>query len=165
MTMDTTALRTHITSLAQTACLAHGISLWGIEFGGGSRRLVVRVYVDAPGGVTIEHCEAVSKHLSLALDVEDPIPGAYTLEVSSPGLDRLFFHPEQLASSVGATIRVRLRAAMDGRKNFQGVLQALEDDTLVLAENDRIFRLPWPACAKVQLVYDLSPAFSTETTA
>lgn len=162
MTMDTTALRTHITALAQTACLAHGVFLWGVAFSGSSRRLVVRVYIDAPHGVRIEHCEAVSKHLSLALDVEDPIPGAYTLEVSSPGLDRSFFHPEQLTAYLGATVRVRLRDAMDGRKNFQGILQALEGDTLILAENGHVFRLPWPACAKVQLVYDLSPSFSTE---
>lgn len=158
MMPETPTLHARITALAETACRAHGLTLWGVEVAG-ARRPVVRVFVDAPGGVTIDQCEAVSKHLSLALDVEDPIPGAYTLEVSSPGLDRVFFRPEQLTAYAGATIKVRLREPQGGRKNLHGTVQAVDGDVLVLAVDGDELRLPWAACAKVQLVYDPSCLF------
>ncbi len=152
MLPDTLTLHARITALAETACRAHDLTLWGVEIAG-ARRLLVRVYLDAPGGVSIDQCEAVSKHLSLALDVEDPIPGAYTLEVSSPGLDRIFFHPQQLAQYTGSTVKVRLREPQAGRRNFQGTVEGVEGDTIRLREKDTLITIPWTACAKVQLVF------------
>jgi ribosome maturation factor RimP len=154
--MDTEVLRAHIEAIAQVACHAHHVDLWGVVCGVAGRKLLVRIYIDAPHGVTIDHCEAVSKHISVALDVEDLIPSPYTLEVSSPGLDRLFFHLHQLHGYEGATLRVRLREAMEGRRNFQGILQGIGEDAIHLNLGNTTVSLPWENCAKVQLVYDFS---------
>ena len=113
-----------IAELARPLAESFNLSLWGIEliFGG---RSIVRVYVESDNGVTIDQCAELSRLLALALDVEDAIPGAYALEVSSPGLERIFFTPEQLAGALGQTLEITLAAPspeFSGRRKFRGVL-------------------------------------------
>ena len=81
-----------------------GCSLWGLEYISQGRHTTLRLYIEAEGGVGVEHCEKVSRQVSAVMDVEDPISGEYTLEVSSPGLDRPLYTLEQFQAYVGETV-------------------------------------------------------------
>jgi len=111
---------------------ALGCELWGIEFLSQGRRSKLRIYIERPEGVTVEDCERVSREVSDVLDVEDVIPSAYTLEVSSPGLDRILFKAGHYRANIGATVDVRLNFPFEGRKHFVGVLAAVENDEVVV---------------------------------
>ncbi len=87
---------------------------------------MVRVFIDRPQGVGLEDCERVSHELSALLDVEDPVPTAYTLEVSSPGLDRVLRTPAHFQRFVGERIWLELKVARDGRRRYTGRLEALD---------------------------------------
>lgn len=105
--------------------------LWGIELlPRQNSGQLLRVYIDAEDGIDVDDCAKVSRQLSAVLDVEDPIHGEYTLEVSSPGMDRALFKPEQFARYVGGDIRVKLLSTAVGRKNYRGRLLAVEDGQL-----------------------------------
>lgn len=123
----------------EPAVQAVGMELWGVEFLSQGRDSILRVYIDSEQGVSIENCEAASHQVSGILDVEDPIQGEYSLEVSSPGLDRPLFSYEQYSKYVGEFIRVRLQMAVDGKRNFTGRLLNAENDLLVFdVENEQI---------------------------
>ena len=106
------------------------------------RRPTVRLYIEAESGVTVDDCAQVSHQVSGILDVEDPISGEYTLEVSSPGVDRLLFHPEQYPPYIGEIVDVRLRLPVDGRRRFKGNLAAAEKETIVIEVDDQPYELP-----------------------
>lgn len=93
---------------------ALGYECWGVEFISQGRHSVLRVYIDRPEGILIDDCEAVSRQVSGILDVEDPISGEYTLEVSSPGMDRPLFTLEQFAKHAGEQVKIRLRSPYEG---------------------------------------------------
>jgi ribosome maturation factor RimP len=131
---------------------AQGCELWGLEFSIQGRRSLLRVYIDSPVGVTLEDCERISRQISAVMDVEDPITSAYTLEVSSPGLDRQLYTPAQFASYIGHRIAVRLRAPYQGRRRFQGLLNGLEDGDLVLQVEDTEYLLPLESVDKANVV-------------
>ena len=118
-----------IAELAEPLAASLNLAVWGIELAYGGRS-VVRVYVEGEAGVSIDQCAELSRLLSLALDVEDAIPGAYVLEISSPGLERIFFTPEQLSGALGQTVELTLtapRAAFSGRRKFRGVLAGVPE--------------------------------------
>jgi ribosome maturation factor RimP len=138
---------------------AQGCELWGLEFSMQGRRSLLRVYIDSPAGVTLEDCERISRQISAVMDVEDPIASAYTLEVSSPGLDRRLFTEAQFARYVGQRIAVRLRTPYQGRKRFQGLLNGLEDGDLVLQVEETEYLLPLDSIDKANVV----PVFSVST--
>ncbi len=104
-----------------------GYDLVGVEYRVGGRSALLRVYIDLPGGVTVEDCERVSHQVSGVLDVEDPIPGSYHLEVSSPGLDRPLFKARDYARFAGRRVRLRLLQPLGGRRRLAGILQGLEE--------------------------------------
>lgn len=117
--------------MLEPAVNAVGMQLWGIEFLAQGRHSILRLYIDSGHGVSIDDCEAVSHQVSGVLDVEDPIKSEYHLEVSSPGMDRPFFTFEQMAGYVGESMKVRLQLAIDGRRNFTGLLMEAKDNGLV----------------------------------
>lgn len=119
-----------------------GCELWGLEYITQGRYTTLRIYIDAPEGVSLEDCEQVSRQISALMDVEDPIDGEYTLEVSSPGLDRPLYTAAQYALYVGETVSLRLRLAIDGRRRFKGVVTAVEDETLLLSVDNKVVRIP-----------------------
>lgn len=108
------------------------LELLGVEFAPSSGRSLLRLYIDVgadagPGrAVTLDDCEAVSREVSAVLDVEDPVAGQYTLEVSSPGIDRPLFTPAQFARHIGETAKLTLRLPQDGRRRVQGRIAAIE---------------------------------------
>lgn len=129
-----------------------GYQCWGIEFISQGRHSLLRVYIDREGGILVEDCEAVSRQVSAVLDVEDPISSEYTLEVSSPGMDRPLFTLEQFAKHAGEQVKIKLRSPFDGRRNFQGLLRGVEEQDVVVLVDDHEFLLPIDLIDKANII-------------
>jgi ribosome maturation factor RimP len=123
--------------LVESGVEALGFELVDAQFAGSGRQAVLRVYIDLPGGVTVEDCAEVSEQLSAILDVEDPIPQRYTLEVSSPGLDRPLVRRRDFERFTGEMVRVRLREPVAGQRNFKGRLIGVRGDCVTLSVDER----------------------------
>jgi len=195
--MTKTPLAERLTGIIGPAVSTLGVELWGVEFASAGNRMVVRVYIDAPGGaaescapaaadvdadvdanveanaetgaddaalherplgVTIATCAQVSRHLGTVLEAEDAVPGAYVLEVSSPGLERRFFAPEQLPAYLGRIVDVRLHQAQDTRRHFRGLLAESGPDFLVVDESGVLTRVLWPHVKTAHLVHEFPGA-------
>ena len=113
-------------ALAEPIVQEQGCSLWDVEYVREAGQWFLRVYIDKEGGVSIQDCEAVSRPLSDALDEADPIEGSYVLEVSSAGADRPLKRPEHFRQFLGAQVEVRLYRALEGRKEYVGILAGYE---------------------------------------
>ena len=131
---------------------ALGYELWGIEYLSQGRHTVLRIYIESERGIGVEDCAEVSHHVSGVLDVEDPIAGEYTLEVSSPGVDRLLFHLEQYPAYVGEWIELRLRRPFDGRRKFKGTLKGIEGEDVLVQVDDHEYLLPHGAIEKARIL-------------
>lgn len=129
-----------------------GYELWGIEISGSGKQTILRVYIDRSSGIGIEDCEKVSRQVSSVLDVEDPIRSEYTLEVSSPGMDRPLFKLTQFQECVGETVTLRLRMPFEGRRKFKGLLKGIEDDEIVLEVDNEEYILPYELIDKANIV-------------
>jgi ribosome maturation factor RimP len=142
-----------LTSLARGVVEPMGYELVGVEFFPRSARSsLLRVYIDHERGITLDDCTAVSHQLSGVLDVEDPLPGNYDLEVSSPGLDRLLFTVEQIQRFRGHKARVKLATKLAGRRNFEGVLGEIRGDRLELDTAGEVAGLPLDLIDTVRLI-------------
>ena len=130
---------------------ALGFELWGLEYLSQGRHSLVRVYIDGDNGITVDDCAAVSEQIGSVLDVEDPIHGEYTLEVSSPGMDRLLFELDQDPGYVGETVELRLRSAFEGRRKFRGVLKGIEGEDVVVQVDEHEYLLPHSAIDKARV--------------
>ncbi|MDT3722575.1 ribosome maturation factor RimP [Pseudomonas oryzihabitans] len=131
---------------------ALGYVCWGVEYISQGRHSLLRVYIDHPNGILVEDCEKVSRQVSGVLDVEDPITNEYTLEVSSPGMDRPLFTLEQFAAHVGEQVKVKLRSPFEGRRNFQGLLRGVEDQDVVVQVDEHEYLLPIEMIDKANVV-------------
>jgi ribosome maturation factor RimP len=119
-----------------------GYELWELEYSPGRGNGFLRLYIDAEAGITLEDCERVSRAVSEVLDAEDPIPGQYTLEVSSPGLERPLRTAEHFARFVGDTVSVEAVQAIEGRRRFKGTLAAVDTGTIEVEVDGRRWTLP-----------------------
>lgn len=130
-----------------------GLSLWDLEFHKQGPQWLLRIFIDRePGGVTLSDCETVSRDLSAALDVEDIILHAYTLEVSSPGLDRTLSKPEHFIRFAGSMVRIKTYQPIDGQKVFRGRLLGLAEDMIkVELETGTIIEIPMTGITKASL--------------
>ena len=140
-----------ITDMLRTTVEALGYDLWGIEYLSQGRHSVLRVYIDAENGIAVEDCARVSEQVGSVLDVEDPITGEYTLEVSSPGMDRLLFRLDQYRAYVGEVLEMRLRIPFEGRRKFKGVLTGIEGEDVVIQVDDHEYLLPHSAVDKARI--------------
>lgn len=135
--------QTELDELLRPAIENMGLELWSLEFMSQGRRGLLRIFIDEQErGVTLEDCERVSREVSAVLDVEDPFAGAFTLEVSSPGLDRALHTKAQYERYVGSTLKVRLRIGYEGRRNFSGVLMGVEQEDVVLRNGEEEYLFP-----------------------
>lgn len=121
-----------VEALARPIVEQQGCTLWDVEYIKEAGVWYLRLYIDKPGGVSIDDCEAVSRPVSDLLDEADPIEGSYTFEVSSAGADRTLRKPEHFAACLGSEVEVKLYRAQEGRKELVGVLCAYEDGRLTL---------------------------------
>ncbi|HEY4555109.1 MAG TPA: ribosome maturation factor RimP [Lysobacter sp.] len=154
---------TEIARLLSPTVESLGVELLGVEYLPGSGNAVLRLYIDVPAAeadgdaaraVTIEDCEAVSREVSAQLDVEDPITSHYTLEVSSPGLDRPLFGAAQFARFVGQSAKVTLRLPQDGRRRLTGEIARTDGDTVVFVVDGAEFAVSADNIEKARLVPD-----------
>ena len=117
----------------------------------------MRVYIDVPDRhVTVEDCEAVSREISGILDVNDPVTGRYTLEVSSPGFDRPLFTPAHFARFIGENAKLSVNLAVNGRRRFQGPIVRIEGENIVLTQDGNEVSIAHSNIEKAKLVPDFS---------
>ena len=119
-----------------------GCSIWGIEYKPQGRYTTLRIYIEHSDGVSVEHCADVSREVSALLDVEDSIKSAYTLEVSSPGTDRLLFKGEQYAQYIGQVIDLRLNYSFEGKRKYVGQIVNFKDDEVIMQIDEMEFCFP-----------------------
>ena len=139
-----------IRAIAERVATSRGLEIWDVQSRREATGHVVRVFIDRPGpaataeeSVSIEDCEQVNREISTILDVEDPLPFAYTLEVSSPGLDRPLRSVGDYKRFSGRLAKIVVSEAVDNQKAFEGRLRGIEQDTVLLeASNGRLHRLP-----------------------
>ncbi len=154
-----------IAALLSPTVASLGLELLGIEYLPAPGGATVRLYIDVPQAeaegvdkeprlVGIEDCEAVSREVSAQLDVEDPIVGNYTLEVSSPGLDRPLFGAAHFHRFTGETAKVTLKLPQDGRRRLQGKIVRVQDDAIVFALDNGEFEVVAENIEKGRLVPD-----------
>lgn len=154
-----------VKAIAAPIVWALGLELVEVACSGQGGRMVLRVFIDKPGGVSLNDCEQVHLSLGTALDVEDPIPHAYTLEVSSPGLDRPFRKREDYCRSVGKQVCVKLRQPHEGQWRVVGQLVEVEEPGVTLAltqsRQNQTVRLDWEAIAEARLEVDFGARHAT----
>jgi len=132
-----------------------GLECLGVEYSPSHGNSLVRVYIDAPErAVTVEDCEAASRQISATLYVNDPIQGRYTLEVSSPGLDRPLFTAEPFARFIGQKAKLETNLPIDGRRRFNGAIRGVEGDTIVMEQDGIDVRIAHDNVHKAKLVPD-----------
>jgi len=129
-----------------------GYIYWGEQLHSHGWRTLLRVYIDHPKGVTLDDCSAVSNQLSGVLDVEDALRSPYTLEVSSPGIERLLLRPEHYRHYIGARVKVKSYTLLNKRKNFSGRLDAVNEHAIALRIEEELIDIPLSAIKQAQLV-------------
>ncbi len=141
-----------LTKLLEPAVEQLGYELSDLEVKVGGRHGVIRLFIDKADGVGLEDCETVSRQVSALLDVEDPVPGHYVLEVSSPGLDRRLTKVEHFERFMGEDIRVKLRIPLSGRINFRGALRAVDEQNIEVEVDGESHRLPIATIQSARLI-------------
>lgn len=148
-------LRDSLAALLTPLVEGLGYELWELEYAPARGNGCLRLYIDAAAGITLEDCERVSRAVSDLLDAEDPIPGQYTLEVSSPGLERPLRSAAQFARFVGETVFVEMAVPLEGRRRFKGALLAADAATIEVDVDGRRWSLPMAGIRKAHLAPDL----------
>ena len=153
--MGPSSIEDRVRGIAETVTIDHGVELVHTEVVGPDNKPIVRIFIDKPGGITHEDCSEVSLHVGTILDVEDFIHAAYTLEVSSPGLDRGLYRKADYERFAGSLAKMRTNRAIGGQRNFRGRLLGLEGDE-VLFEDRTTGRVtvPLESIAKANLEVD-----------
>src|SRR5580765_1386808 len=128
--MDKHLIIEHVTEIAARVTAASGIELVHVDISGTKRDLVVRIFIDKEGGVTLDDCSGVSRGVEEVLDNEDFIPSRYVLEVSSPGIERELYSLADFVKFTGHLAKVKLKAEIDGQKTFVGKITAVEDNKI-----------------------------------
>lgn len=148
-----------LTELLAPVIADMGLECLGVEYSPSHGNSLVRVYIDAAGrAVTVDDCEAVSRQVSATLDVNDPIKGRYTLEVSSPGLDRPLYAPEHFARFAGQAAKVEVNLPINGRRRFQGTILGVEGETITIEQDGVPVAIARGNIHKARLV----PEFATQ---
>jgi ribosome maturation factor RimP len=165
--MTDAELKAALATLAEPIAQSLGLSIWGLETAASGPRLLVRLFLDAPGGIIVDSLAKASRSLSVALEVEDIIPGPFVLEVSSPGLERRFFSPDQMTAYLGQEVDVTLwpkGAEARGRK-LRGRLAAVEGERIVLDADGEASACEWSQVKKARLVSEILSPVKPKATA
>jgi ribosome maturation factor RimP len=141
-----------LAKLLEPAIERLGYELADLEVRLGGKGGLVRVFIDKPEGIDLDDCETVSRAVSALLDVEDPVPGNYNLEVSSPGLDRKLTKVEHFQRFEGETVKVQMRFPIEGRRRFRGTLVSSDDENIVVDVDGESHSLPLKAIDTARLV-------------
>lgn len=141
----------HIDELLQPGAQALGYELVAVEMSGGDTS-IVRVYIDTPNGINVDDCAKASRQFSAILDVEDPISNRYTLEVSSPGMDRPLAKPEHFQAALGEDVKIKMVTLVNGRRRFTGELIEANNEFAVVEVDGEQTELLYNEMDKARLV-------------
>jgi ribosome maturation factor RimP len=141
-----------LTALLKPSAEALGYEFIGIEYVGQGIQSVLRLYIDHENGIGVEDCSKVSHQASGILEVEDPITNQYTLEVSSPGLDRPLFTLPHFKKVVGQEINIRCHLGVDGRRKFKGQLNEVDENILIITVDNQPYEVDFQDIDKANLV-------------
>ena len=145
-----------VEKLAENIIENEGMELVFVEFVPEGKRWILRIYIDKEGGVTIKDCQKISNQISYELDVEDFIPHSYTLEVSSPGIDRIVGKKRDFEKFAGEKVQIKLKGNIRGKKKLNGVLRGVDGDENVVVETDEgEFKVPFSKIKKANLVREI----------
>lgn len=146
-----------LTELLRPAVEGLGYELVGIEHLPMGKHTVLRIYIDSTDGITVNDCSRVSHQVSGVLEVEEPIKGQFTLEVSSPGIDRPLFSFEQFKQFVGSKVKLKLYHAIEGKRKITGLIESIEGDDINIkdADSDSTFQLQIDDIDKANIITDL----------
>lgn len=143
-----------LTELVASAVEPLGYELLGVEYLAQGHHSLLRIYIDSPDGITLDDCERASRQVSAVLDVDDPLKGQYTLEMSSPGLDRPLFTAEHFTQFIGHEVKLRLHSPLEGQRRFKALIKGVEGDVIHLtsSETDEDWQIPLDNIQKANLV-------------
>ena len=144
-----------VTELIEPGLLANGLELVDVEFKKEGKNWILRIYIDREGGVTLSDCQKVSRLAGDLIEVEEVIEPVYTLEVSSPGLNRVLKKEKDFLKYSGKKIYVQCHAPMDGRKKFTGILTGFIDQSIHLEVDGQHYTIPLNLVAKANLVIEI----------
>jgi ribosome maturation factor RimP len=147
----TVTLRERLIALIEPVLVRLGYELIELEYAAGRSQAVVRIFIDQPAGIAVEDCERVSREVAALLDVDDPIPTAYTLEVSSPGFDRVLRTAAHFERFVGSRVFVELKAPRAGRRRYTGMLQAVNATGIELEVDKQKVEVPFEEIGRARL--------------
>lgn len=155
--MGNDSIEARVQELAERVAIDHGLELVHAEVAGPDNKPIVRVFIDKPQGVTHDDCSEVSTHLGTILDVEDFIHASYTLEVSSPGLERGLYKRADYERFAGSNAKMKTRQAINGQRNFRGLLLGVEGDEVIFDDrtNGRV-QIPLDLITKANLEVDVT---------
>jgi ribosome maturation factor RimP len=158
--MDSRSVAERVQEIAEQVAIDHGVELVHAEVSGPDGKPIVRIYIDKPGGVTHDDCSEVSLQFGTVLDVEDFIHSAYTLEVSSPGLERGLYKRADYERFTGRAAKIKTRTPVNGQRNFRGRILGIEQDDVVLDDrtSGRV-NVPLVEIAKANLEIDVEQEF------
>ena len=158
--MEASEIEGRIREIAERVATEHGLEHVHTEVGVLGRNAAVRIFIDKPEGVTHEDCSTVSHHVGTVLDVEDWINSAYTLEVSSPGLERGLYKREDYERFAGRLARMKSREAINGQRNFKGRIVGVEGEQVVFDDNTNgQVKVPLKSVVKANLEIDVEEEF------
>ena len=158
--MQSGSVAERITRIAEQAAIDHGLELVHAEVAGPEGHPIVRVFIDKPGGVTHDDCSDVSTQIGTVLDVEDFIHSAYTLEVSSPGLERGLYKPADYERFAGSQAKLKTRPAIKNQRNFHGRIVGLAGNEVIFEDKTSgRLSIPFADIAKANLEVDVEEEF------
>ena len=157
--MESGSVAERINEIAEQAAIDHGLELVHAEVAGPEGHPVVRVFIDKPGGVTHNDCSEVSTQIGTVLDVEDFIHSAYTLEVSSPGLERGLYKLADYERFAGRVAKIKTRSPIGNQRNFRGTIVAVTDRVIFDDRTSGRVEIPFESIAKANLEVDVDSEF------
>jgi ribosome maturation factor RimP len=158
--MGSSSVEDRVRAIAERVAIDHGLELVHTEVAGPDNKPIVRIFIDKPNGVTHQDCSEVSLHVGTVLDVEDFIHASYTLEVSSPGLERGLYKPQDYERFAGRIAKIRSRRPINGQRNFRGRLIGIDGEEVVFDDrtSGRV-KIALDSIAKANLELDVDEEF------
>ena len=143
-----------VTRLIEPVLVETGFELVDVEYLSEHGRMVLRIYVDKAGGITLDECARISREVGDLIDIKNFIQHEYVLEVSSPGLNRPLKKEKDFLRAIGKKVKIRMTVPVNGRRRFTGLLKKIEDRNLYLEIDDQLFVLPQQGIEKANLVFE-----------
>jgi ribosome maturation factor RimP len=158
--MASSSVEDRVQAIAERVAIDHGVELVHAEVAGPDNKPIVRIFIDKPNGVTHQDCSEVSLHVGTVLDVEDFIHASYTLEVSSPGIERGLYKRQDYERFAGSLAKLRTRKPINGQRNFRGRLVGIDGEEVLFEDrtSGRV-RVPFEVIAKANLEMDVEQEF------